>query len=597
MKKRLGFCFAMAGSLLLASCALNVYEDDFYRVDFYSDYVGIDTDYANKALDKTKAALIGHAFAKKEVTSLDSESSESTTYYGVTEPTMLDGGSAEADYRKSTREAPEGHEWVFEKWAGYYEDGTPVDLAHIAKDCSVFAIFKATPIIYNVNISGLSTEGSFYRVKYGETLMDNADYAAHPITADPVSFYADFYYQTSAFNGITYSVGGVDHTDEVDVTSNYYEWISHKTIVGDTKFVFTYDEPVKHQYNVHFCAVDEADNSHILADWTDQLVTYDQPLIKPAIAETDWTYIKSVGQYDDSAKADNPSLSVVDVDCIRHHCEVTLIYRKKSVIRHVNIYSDDGSTLKTSLESYDGVPPTLPTPEVSAGRSFTGTWVKRGTMEVYDPSLPVTGDVDLVPISTQTEVSKDATIVDQSTGLDVTCTFTYRYDRKRQGYMLSSFGKHATATDATFYHLASADFDYSNNANYASIAVNYVGIESFGGSASGSLIYEIALPVSTKYIMARSFAGLNNVSAIDLRSNTSLTEIGDMAFERLSMLGDLYLPASLQDVGERIVNECKYLEDGHLHINLTAAQVEERNFGERWNYSSATHPVAVDYLP
>ena len=391
MRNLRAFCFAMAGSLLLASCSLKVFESDFYKVEFYSDYVGIDEDLAAKTLDKSKGSLIGHAYAKVEktiVTESGSEETSTTVYGSVEEPTYLEGETKNAEYKTSTRAVPEGHEWVFVRWAGFYDDGTAIDLGSIKADCAVFAIYEARPINYSVSIAGLSGDPKFYTVPYGSRLIDNEQYMAERIAADPVSYFADPYYQTSLLNGLTYFVDDVDCSSEV-TGAPYVNFIENTEIRGKTRFEFKYADPVKHNYTVRYRAINEADSS-VLVDWTEQTVKYDDPIQKPGnevIPTAQWSYIKCIGNYTDEAREVNPELTVVDPECVRYNCEVTLVYRKKAPQFTVHVYNEDGTAIRKDVLAYEGAPAILPSPVLDdASLSWTGKYAVLGTTDIYHPA-------------------------------------------------------------------------------------------------------------------------------------------------------------------------------------------------------------------
>ena len=601
MKKFSGLCFALSSGLLLASCQLTVYPDQFYRVDYYSDYVGIEVDYTAHTFKEDAATLLGHAFAKRPLITLDSDQQTTlTTYYGVDEPTKLEEGVS-TDYRKSTREVPVGHEWVFRKWAGYYEDGSEVNLSQIKGDCSVFAIFDAVPINYSVTIEGLSSNADFYRVDFGEKLKDNEEYASHPLDSDPASDYTDPYYQTSPLSGLKYMVNDVDRSSEV--TSPYYQFIANTPIEGNTKFIFQYADPIKHEYTVRYRAISDDDTPVELIPWTEQVVVYDEPLVKPTeLAEEDWSFIKSVGVYDAAAKADNPKLDKVDIDAIRHNCEVTLVYRKKAHEYNIRIYDDTGTNLLKTEKSFEGAPAILSAPTVGAGKTWTGEFAIKDTNQIYDKATLVTGDLDLVPLAVPTEVSKEVTLLDQTTSTDIPFRFSYMFNRGDGGYRLNNIedlSDPSLVNDNTVIELTAEKIAYSNDNNYVNKTYAVTSIESFGVSTVAQTFSSVALPNTIQYLLGTSFRGLTNVKTIDLRLNTQLMYVGDYCFDRLSSVDDIYLPSSLQHIGDRIINDCKYLQNGHLHIDLTEAEVAQmiadNNAAEKWNYIDETEFVAVDY--
>ena len=608
MRKLRAFCFTMAASTLLASCSLKVHTDDFYKVEYYSDYVGVDEDLAAKKLDKNKATLIGHSYILRESISISGNGSEATStvvYNKAGEPTYLDtdyGEPKNTEYKTSKRQAPEGHEWVFKKWAGFYDDGTEINMDAIKADCAVFAIYEARPINYSVSISGLNGETQFYTVPYGKTLLDNEDYLANRIAADPVSYFADPYYQTSILNGLSYFVNDVDRSSEV-TGAPYVNFIENTEIRGKTRFEYKYADPVKHSYTVRYKAINEADSS-VLVDWTEKSVEYDQPIPKPGnelIPTAQWSYIKCIGNYPEEAKEYNPELDVVDPECVRYHCEVILVYRKKAPQFTVHVYNETGTAIKNDVLAYEGAPAVLPSPTLDdASLSWTGQYCILGTTNIYEPATLITGDISLVPVAVALETEKVVAVMDEKYGAPVDLTFKYIFNRGYGGYCFAGIADGGNALkDDSILRITPNMIEYTNDANYPHLPFNATAIQAIAGSKVAQTIYEIAIPNTIVHIQGTAYRGCTNISTLDFRTNTNLISIGNYAFDRLATLGEIYLPASLQTVGSRIVNDCRNIGFEKLFIPFTQAEVEAKiqsgDFSETWNYIDKDHAQSVKY--
>lgn len=573
MKNRIGLYFAMAGSLVLTGCSLESPAENFYRVDFYTDYVGFDEDYEAGSLDYTKANLIGHAYAKKEKVTVSDEAEE-ITYYGVSEPTKLEGDDATANYKESTREAPEGHSWVFDGWVGFYDDGTVIDLKHIKEDCRVFAHYKDQKQSYVVTIDGYSSERLSYRVPYGEKLADQEAYQAEALTADPTHKYNDRYFETSALSGLKVTVGDEDASSLVPEQSvtPFVTTIANWEITNTTKFEFVYSDAVKKQYTVTFDCQDE-DGNTIQAS-AQAFITYGEELPLPEIGG--YTYIRSSGEYSEAAKALDSSLAEVDVNHIFYDATVTLIYRRKAVERKVYVYDDTGAVIQNAdnpVIAYDGKIPSMPAPTLTDGKIFTGKWVVFGTGALFDPEQTLqVAEISVVPVSINASCVKDISLINHTSGTNVPASIEFSFRRDLQGFVVSALNDSSAPLDAE-YHISAADLTYSATATYAlaGMAFNTVGIQAFGGSSITQKIYELDVPTSIKELAGTSLRGMANLNSLDLSACAELTSIGDYAFEACSSLSHIQLPASLSYLGSRAFSRCASLTD----VDLSSSALTE----------------------
>ena len=593
MKNRTAVTFLIAGSLLLAGCSMAGIETDFYKVNYYTDYEGIDSDASSKTLNPEAATPIGFSYAKKEKT-VASDSTETVTYFGVGDPTNLVEG-APSSYRTSTRDAVPGYDYVFAGWMGFYDDGSEIDINEIHADCNVFAKFDLVPKDYSVTISGLSDQSTFYTVQYGNKLIDLPDF--EPIEADPLTYYDDPYYETRTLQGLQYTVDGVDRSSEV--TAPYKDFIANTPIVGKTEFKYVYNEPVKKMYTVTYRCISDDDPAVLIQDWEDVQVEYAEEFTLPDIDATHWSYLRCVGTYQGEAvEADVPELSgmPVDIHSIRHSCTIDIYYRIVAEVRYIQLCDENGDPNGEPMTVYKGQIPYVSTPSAPTGKTFTGVWVHKSTLEPFDMTQPIEENLELVPIFVDTNVTKEVTLLDTVTMDSKVCTLGYIYSLADGGYLLKSF----TAADTNdLYDLTAADIANTYVGGYNNDSYYVVGIQGFGTSANAQTIHSAVLPANVKRLVGTCFRGMANVSSFDF-TNVGLTEIGDLAFDQLSSLEEVILPSTLETVGHRIVNGCKYLPDGALKIHMSEAQVEQKitdgDFAGDWNYSSITEQVQVTYL-
>lgn len=109
-------------------------EDDYYKIDFYSDYA--DMDYSDPtSWDKTKAKYLGYGYILKD---------KDPSKQSVPSLTYLDETNKDYDYRKSSN-IPESY-FTYE-FNGFYTAGDkskPISDAVFTSSCDVFANFKKT---------------------------------------------------------------------------------------------------------------------------------------------------------------------------------------------------------------------------------------------------------------------------------------------------------------------------------------------------------------------------------------------------------------------------------------------------------------------
>ena len=172
MKKTLLLLFLLPG---LLACnnednSLRGDPNDYYRIDFYSDYEGID--YANP--DLSKATLISSSYSLKTAEPAQR----------IASPTVEGDG---IDYTVPTQTPAEGTSLSFAGWIGSYEDGSKIDtsdseayavISGVKGSGVVFAYFESNPLMYSVTVkdngkslySGLLPYGTDIALRTGDTV-------------------------------------------------------------------------------------------------------------------------------------------------------------------------------------------------------------------------------------------------------------------------------------------------------------------------------------------------------------------------------------------------------------------------------------------
>ncbi|MCI7212752.1 MAG: hypothetical protein MR467_01195, partial [Bacillales bacterium] len=172
-------------------------EDDYYKIDFYSDYA--DMDYSDStSWDKTKAKYLGYGYILKD---------KDPSKQSVPSLTYLDETNKDYDYRKSSKVAENYFTYEFD---GFYTAGDkskPISDAVFTSSCDVFANFKQVYNKYLVKIfndkevvfsENLEYASSF--VTNDETISIYERYAKDPlVTFRMTKDSLPYYYETAKF--------------------------------------------------------------------------------------------------------------------------------------------------------------------------------------------------------------------------------------------------------------------------------------------------------------------------------------------------------------------------------------------------------------
>ena len=616
MKKSFGFVMAASlASIILAGCDLSPGEaGDYFRVDLYSDYEGIDSDLAKQSLKPTNAKHLGYCYAKK-------------------------GGKANIDglividsweYHKSTRTAPSGYTYQFASWNGFYEDGKKIDLNVVTAACSVYATFDKVEKSYAIALENSYQVAKKGNGKYQSALGDVEGFAltSDEFKHDPLNFDYDPYYKNYTFDGYTITtVDDANVSTSVKVSAKEgFSKVNEHLIGGKTTVEVNYIESLK-DYTVTINPVfrDEDDNETSLVslfgeEELKQTITYDEALA-PTKNLSGYVFLGYEGTYGEDADS-HVKGHVIDPTHIRYHGEVKAVYVEEVPSREVLFHLGATSTKKTTF--HQGGMPILPdrNVEVPDKYAFTGYYAKtEGSYEAIDFSSIFDEEttLDAYPIFVPLRLAYINT--KKIGGETYDQQFTYRFDRSYGGYMLENYclskgGVFAERLEPSIKLSAEDFWDKDNSSGYEAIGIagysdmatilsayEFVGVSSFTSSSAsnalGSAAYaieELALPNSVKTISSNGFALLSGLGygghQLDL-SGLDLEYIGPAAFRSCINLKNITLP-KLSQVDARLFAECDWLsgvEVGNTEDELSTL-IGEGKVHADWNKNGdVTIPV------
>ncbi len=172
MKRHLSL-FGMSAALMLgvAGCAMASSPDQYFVVQIYGDYEGMEADAAKGYYDKSKATNIGYCYVAKEQKDPSGVTYGKFNIGGIRARTYSGSSGTQAyDYRSSLRTVENWYQhYVFNKFAGFYATGNAIDLSKITADCDLFANFDLVNYQYSTSV----------RDPYNDLYMEAAEFAAY----------------------------------------------------------------------------------------------------------------------------------------------------------------------------------------------------------------------------------------------------------------------------------------------------------------------------------------------------------------------------------------------------------------------------------
>lgn len=539
-------------------------EDDYYKIDFYSDYA--DMDYSDpSSWDKTKAKYLGYGYILKD---------KDPSKQSVPSLTYLDETNKDYDYRKSSKVAENYFTYEFD---GFYTAGDkskPISDAVFTSSCDVFANFKQVYNKYLVKIfndkevvfsENLEYASSF--VTNDETISIYERYAKDPlVTFRMTKDSLPYYYETAKFARFDIKRKNGDVFEDHSLgNATYYVDASYeiKALYNDLTYKkFDVNIPQK----VTFCGkdIDTAlfftQEHETSGDNYVYKVTYNEAF-EPKTKEMTIDGIKYVFTgFEDAIYADSTHEEVkgepVDVNHIKDNVTLTpkFDYAKLQVTFHI------GTTTDIKEVSYGSLinPITIDEETIPAGYVFSGDWYDGSKMKVIDPSFDDTKLKALYTDGTSLHSKfKDAKFdfsKPVTTNLDLYClcvektltegVYSFEYDSSLKGYSLTGISS-STGLDMS---------SLLQNRVY-----NFKGIKKLNDKSIN--IDNIKFPSTLVKLYNDSLYGLGSEASgtiLDLSNVTGELEIGMNAFRSMVKMVTLKLP-TVKSIGKNAFAECDRL--------------------------------------
>ena len=606
MKKTLLLLFLLPGLLACNNEDKSLLGDpeDYYRIDFYSDYEGID--YANP--DLSEATLISSSYSLKTAEPAQR----------IASPTVEEGG---IDYTVPTQTPAEGTSLSFAGWIGSYEDGSKIDtsdseayavISGVKGSGVVFAYFESNPLMYSVTVKDNG------KSLYSGLLPYGTDIALSPSSVQfvdgagqnnnlPLGYTAPNYHTDGAFSHFELTIGDGEAALYEQSSYTVKEKVTIEAIYQENSkdYTVTFAKPMMASYG------EEGEESLTpigLSSWENKRLTiaYDSSIYDEeglvALLNEDGTKTVIVpeqliddagrpfslkgfrGQYA-STDPEEVAGKAIDGDHIRYDCVLTPIYQADEIA--VTFIYQDGAELinEERYFPYGGTvtpPKSLPSISGENGETlvFTGKWKLNEETSLYPDQFnayfedhPLTEPLSL----TAEEYVPDTTVVDingYKVGLD--------YDYAARGYDIASLTLDAFDSSKKY----SVDLsDIESPLPVTGVASIYPKKE--GEAAPGNLyrnITSITFPSSLRTLKAESLYGMSSLTSLDLSNLNSLTTIEFNCFKNCYALNDLTLPSSITMIERNAFQYCDLLNEVKFK-GLTKDELKNKvaAFEDGWN--------------
>lgn len=528
-------------------------EDDYYKIDFYSDYA--DMDYSNPASwDKTKAKYLGYGYILKD---------KDPSKQSVPSLTYLDETNKDYDYRKSSKVAESYFTYEFD---GFYTAGDkskPISDAIFTSSCDVFANFKKEYNKYLVKIFNdkevVYSENLIYAnyfVTKGNTISiyetgNNDPIRSYTMTKDSLPYY----YETAEFvrfeikrkNGDTFEDFSYIDDAQYPIDAPYeiralYKGLKYKQFDISIPQNVTFDRKDIDTKLFFGEPINTIENSYVYKRFYNKS-------FEPEIRETEINGTKYVFTGFEDAFYDEAKKKPVDVNHIKDN--VTLKpkfdYAKLQVTFHI------GTTTNTKKVSYGSLINPISIEEtIPAGYVFSGDWYDGSKMEGIDLSTLYT---DQTALDGKFESAKFDFSKPVTTNLDLYClcvkktltegVYSFEYDSSLKGYSLTGVSSSTAGLDMS---------SLLENRIY-----NFKGIKKLNDKSIN--IDNIKFPSTLVKLYNDSLYGLGGKgegTTLDLSNVTGELEIGMNAFRSMVKMVTLKLP-TVKSIGKNALAECDRL--------------------------------------
>lgn len=541
-------------------------EDDYYKIDFYSDYA--DMDYSDpSSWDKTKAKYLGYGYILKD---------KDPSKQSVPSLTYLDETNKDYDYRKSSKVAESYFTYEFD---GFYTAGDkskPISDAVFTSSCDVFANFKQVynkylvkifndkEVVYSENL----TYANYFKID-DDTISIYERYAKDPlVTFRMTKDSLPYYYETAKFARFDIKRKNGDVFEDHSLgNATYYVDASYeiKALYNDLTYKkFDVNIPQKVTFGgkdidtaLFFTQEHETNGDNYVYK-----VTYNEAF-EPKTKEMTIDGIKYVFTgFEDAIYADSTHEEVkgepVDVNHIKDNVTLTpkFDYAKLQVTFHI------GTTTDIKEVSYGSLinPITIDEETIPAGYVFSGDWYDGSKMKVIDPSFDDTKLKALYTDGTSLHSKfKDAKFdfsKPVTTNLDLYClcvektltegVYSFEYDSSLKGYSLTGVSS-STGLDMS---------SLLQNRVY-----NFKGIKKLNDKSIN--IDNIKFPSTLVKLYNDSLYGLGSEASgtiLDLSNVAGELEIGMNAFRSMVKMVTINLPmVKGKSIGKNAFAECDRL--------------------------------------
>ena len=592
MKRKLGI-LTLSFLALAALSGCKGSEENYYRIEIYSDYEGMEADLANQGAythEGREAIHVGYCYA---LPGKDAKTGGIQVY-------LYDGKGY--DYRVSTRTAPEGYEYSFKQLVGFYDADPqkPVDLEHISANCEVFATFETKPINYVVSVKDAFGANLYqapipFGSKVGDIPALSAVLNEFPVydtqadPEDPTTWRTPYYndYIPTYWNVTTVNA---DKSTEQSPMALDEDVINAFEITKKTTFEPVYAQALKH-YTVtvtKFQLRTPSTNVNGVFEYAYEDLDWELP--DPLVLEygTDLAELPALQKEGYNLVAEglngvrthfaaSPSLPIelrdrvtgeplsFDLHSLRYDCSIVLVYEKEAVKHTVTFAGTTGIDPATVVDGRSVLAPSKSSVVIPSGKSFTGLWAKQGETTPYDLSN-IKETVTLEPIFADTSFDYQKDFLSP--------TFTYVFDEDALGYLVSNVAIAGSEEIAVTPSLFKPVEDFPE-------LFPYLGISSFGEGRK--LVSSLAVPEGTSILRSGCIARLDHVVNVDLR-NATVEELPSQMFQNLARLESVQLPGTLSRVLGPMFNNCTSLTG--IYLDMTQATYESYGtdaFPAGWN--------------
>lgn len=525
--------------------------DDYYRIDFYSDYA--DMDYEKpESWDKSKAKHLGYGYIAKE----------NSTKQDYVSLTYIDEENKDYNYRVSANESESG----FKKYSfvGFKTtSGEKINEVTFTSSCDVFACFDISYKSYTVKIYNDEEPIFSENVEYGYSIKTSGNKLT-VYDRDGVETETSFafektdlpYYKSATFNNfeVTRKEGdgyvAYDSSDSsylvnapINITAKYNETFKD-FVVSIPKTVSLTIDGTNHQIDtsIYFGTPDNNDDP----DYNKYFVKYNDSF-KPTV-ETSLINGINVGfvSFEEATYSEAEiSGTKVDANHIKHN--VTLIPKFAPASLKVNFHI--GEEVISKEVAYGSVLAEVNPKEIT-GKECTLDWYKDANVlnksnldksfgsSKFDLSAQVTTDLDLYSIYVDKALSL--------TGGDGN-TYRFEFDKQIKGYVL--IGIEGTPTSLDMNSISEFTDKIYNFKAIKKLNIQDINIENITFPDSLTKLYNDSL-----YTLGCKGGG----TTLDLTNVANPLTIGSKAFRAMTSVTSIKLPF-VSSIGTDAFKECDRL--------------------------------------